>query len=57
MLARSEAEAALLLSRLPAEVRERLRTSALCLVRAQREHDIELPAALVGQVLALAAGP
>ena len=57
VLARSSAEGALLVGRLPAEARQRLRTGALCLVRAQREHGIELPAALVGQVLALAAGP
>ena len=56
VLARSEAEAALLVGRLPAETRQRLRIGALCLGRAQREHQIELPAALVGQVLALAAG-
>ena len=55
VLARSVAEAALLVGRLPAEVRQRLRTVGLCLVRAQRVHKIELPPALVGQVLALAA--
>ena len=57
VLARSVTEAALLVGRLPAEVRARLRTGALCLGRAQRERRTELPAALVGQVLALAAGP
>ena len=38
-------------------VRQRLRLGALCLGRAQKEHCTELPAALVGQVLALASGP
>ena len=57
VLARSAAEAALLVGRLPAEARQRLRTGALCLVRAQRERRTALPAVLVGQVLALAAGP
>ena len=57
VLARSAAEAGLLVARLPAETRQRLRTGALCLGRAQREHRVELPAALVGQVLALAAEP
>ena len=55
VLARSVAEAALLVGRLPAEVRQRLRTGALCLGRAQRECRFEVPSALVGQVLALAA--
>ena len=57
VLARSATEAALLVCHLPAEARQRLRTAALCLGRAQREHDLEVPAALVGQVLALAARP
>ena len=57
VLARSAAEAALLVGRLSAEVRQRLRTGALCMVRAQRVYEIELPVALVGQVLALAARP
>ena len=57
VLARSAAEAALLVARLPDEARQRLRTGALCLGRVQRERRIELPAALVGQVLALVAGP
>ena len=57
VLARSAAEAALLVGRLPAEVRQRLRTGALCLARAQRKHHAELPAVLLGQVLALAAEP
>ena len=57
VLARSAAEAALLVRRLPAEVRQRLCVAALCLGRAQKELQIDLPAALVGQVLALAAGP
>ena len=56
VLKRSVAEAALLVARLPVEARQCLRTAALCLGRAQRERHIELPAALVGQVLALAAG-
>ena len=43
--------------RLLAETRERLRIGALCLGRAQCELGVELPAALVGQVLALATGP
>ena len=42
---------------LPAEVRQCLRTGALCLGRAQLEHQIELPTDVVGQVLALAAAP
>ena len=57
VLERSEAEAALLVGCLPAEVRQRLRAAALCLGRAQRECHIELPTVLVGQVLALATGP
>ena len=57
VLARSVAEAALLVVRLPAEARQRLRAGAMSLGRAQRVHDAELPAALVGLVLALAAGP
>ena len=57
VLARSTAEAALLVGRLPADERRRLRAGALCLGRAQRVLGVELPTALVGQVLALAAGP
>ena len=57
VLARSAAEAALLVVRLLAEMRQSLRIGALCLGRAQRRHRTELPAALVGRVLALAAGP
>ena len=57
VLARSEAEAALPVGCLPAKMRRRLRAGALCLGRAQRVRHMELPAALVGQVLALAAGP
>ena len=57
VLARSTAEAALLVGRLPAKVRQRLRAGALCLGRAQRERRAELPGAIVGQVLALAAWP
>ena len=56
VLARSQAEAALLVGRLPAEACQRLRAGALCQGQAQREHGIELPVALVGRVLALAAG-
>ena len=57
VLARSAAEAALLVDHLPAEGRQRLRTGALCLVRAQKECRLELPASVLGQVLALVAGP
>ena len=57
VLARSVAEAALLVGCLPSDVRQRLRTGALCLSRAQRDHRTELPAAIVGTILALAAEP
>ena len=57
VLARSVLEAALLMEFLPFETCRRLRIGALCLGRAQRVLGVELPAALVGQVLALAAGP
>ena len=56
VLARSAAEAVLLVGRLPAGVRRRLRTGALCLGRAQRECSTQLPAGLAGRALALAAG-
>ena len=55
VLARSEAEAGLLVQRLPAEEQHRLRTAALALGRAQRELGVALEPALVGRVLALAA--
>ena len=57
VLARSSAEAARLVAHLPVEVRQGLHTGCLCLVRAQHVLGVELPAALVGRVLALAAGP
>ena len=57
VLERSEAQAGWLVERLPMEERERLRTAALSLARAQRLRRMHLPAALVGRVLALAAGP
>ena len=57
VLVRCTVEAARLVAHLPDKVRQGLHTAALCLVRAQRVLGVELPAALVGQVLALAAGP
>ena len=43
VLARSAAEAGLLVQHLPLADRERLRTAALCLARLQRRHDLSLP--------------
>ena len=57
VLARSPAEAGQLVFCLPARMRRRLRTGALCLGRVQKERHMELPSVLVGQMLALAAGP
>ena len=51
VLARSEAEAGWLVSRLPAPARTRLRVAALCLARAQRMLGIELERALVRRML------
>lgn len=53
VLVRSAAEAALVVRRLLPYQRRRLQTAALCLARAQRTHGTPLPAAFVGQVLAL----
>ena len=57
VLRRSEAEARLLVGHLAGEEQERLRTAALSLARVQRQAGVELPAGLVGRVLALAATP
>ena len=58
VLARSEAEAALLVARLPTADAERLRTAALCLRRAERAHGLALPPPVLHQLLAVAAnGP
>ena len=56
VLARSQAEAALLVSHLPATDTERLRVAALSLHRLQHHLQLEaaVPAALVGRILALA---
>lgn len=51
VLARSEAEAAALVARLPADERERLRTAALCLRRAERVHGAELPPEIARSLL------
>ena len=51
VLARSEAEAALLAARLPAADRERLHTAALCLRRVEREHGLDLPPAILRLLL------
>ena len=53
VLARSEAEAALLVAHLPPVDAERLRTAALSLHRLQRRLQLDVPAHLVGRVLAL----
>ena len=53
VLARSQAEAALLVARLPAADRARLRTFALCLNRLQRQLGVALPGAVAGRILAL----
>lgn len=55
VLARSEAEAALLVGRLPAEARERLRCRVLCLARLQRRAAALLPVPVLQRVLSLAA--
>lgn len=54
VLARSEAEAALLVSHLPAKACERLRTAALCIKRAERRWRVSLPAELLRPLLAAA---
>lgn len=54
VLARSEAEAALLVAHLPPADAERLRTAALSLHRLQRRLQLELPAQLLGRMMALA---
>lgn len=51
VLARSDAEAALLVARLPAAERERLRVAALCLRRTERVHGLPLPPAVVRPLL------
>ena len=54
VLERSPAEARLLVQRLAARQRQRLRTFALCLVRAQRKARASLPAEVTGRILAMA---
>lgn len=54
VLARCEGEAALLVGRLPAEARGRLRARALCLARLQRRAAAPLPVPLLQRVLAWA---
>lgn len=51
VLERGEDEAALLVQRLPAAERERLRTAALCLRRVERSGDVSLPTAIVRSLL------
>ena len=51
VLARSDAEAALLVARLPADERERLQAAALCLHRAERAHGLSLPLVLLRPLL------
>ena len=53
VLQRSEAEAALLVARLPAADSARLRAFALALRRSQRQLGIFLPGELVGRILSL----
>ena len=53
-LARSHAEARLLVQHLPQGQRQQLRTFALCLVRSQRRAGATLPAELTARVLAAA---
>lgn len=54
---RSEAEAALLVARLPAADKQRLRTAALCLAHAERHGRLPpLPTPLVARLLALSLG-
>ena len=52
VLARSDAEPALLVQHLPEASKQRLRMAALCLGRAQRRHGASLPAPLVRALLA-----
>lgn len=54
VLSRSTREAAALVSRLEPTERLRLRTAALSLTRAQRVQGVQLPAPILGRVLALA---
>ena len=54
VLARSRLEARLLMQRLVADQRQRLRTFALCLVRGQRRAQTTLPAELTARLLASA---
>jgi hypothetical protein len=51
VLQRSADEAALLARHLPPSDHARLRTAALCLVRAQRRHDLPLPAPIIQRLL------
>lgn len=53
VLQRSEAEAALLVARLPAADRQRLQAFALALNRAQQQMGIDLPAGAVRYILSL----
>lgn len=53
VLARSDAEAALLVARLPDSDRARLRTFALCLHRCQRRVRVQLPPVLLHRILSL----
>lgn len=55
VLARSDAEAALLVSHLPDPDRARLRMAALCLHRSQRCLQVQLPPVLVRHILSLGA--
>ncbi|PRW33130.1 ankyrin repeat PH and SEC7 domain containing [Chlorella sorokiniana] len=52
VLQRSEAEAALLVARLPEPERRRLHTAALCLHRAEIRSQVWLPQPLVWRILA-----
>ena len=52
VLARSDAEAALLVAHLPPVEQACLREAALCLARAQRVHDVELPPHALRAILA-----
>lgn len=54
VLMRSKAEAEALVAHLPEADRQRLRTAALCLARAQRRCRVHLPAELAGPQLAAA---
>ena len=55
VLCRSEAEAALLVRRLPVGERQRLRTAAPCLARAQHVHSLQLPSPILRLLLRAAA--